>query len=69
MKCRKKHAYLKNSDVTAEITESRCSFLTENNRIESKLRNRKNYYFIKYLNLSKQAHPVQYFRSIIPVKL
>ena len=38
---------LKNSDVTAEIIESRLSFLTKKNRIENKLANGKSSYFIK----------------------
>ena len=45
------HKYLKkklnNSDVTAEIIESRLSFLTKKNRIENKLTNGKSSYFIK----------------------
>ena len=45
------HEYLQkklnNSDVTAEIIESRLSFLTKKNRIENKLTNGKISYFIK----------------------
>ena len=45
------HEYLQkklnNSDVTAEIIESRLSFLTKKNRIENKLTNGKSSYFIK----------------------
>ena len=45
------HEYLQkklnNSDVTAEIIESRLSFLTKKNRIENKLTNGKSFYFIK----------------------
>ena len=38
---------VENSDVTAEIIESRLSFLTKKNRIENKLANGKSSYFIK----------------------
>ena len=41
------HKKLNNSDVTAKIIESRLSFLTKKNRIENKLTNGKNSYFIK----------------------
>ena len=45
------HEYLQkklnNSDVTAEIIESRLSFLTKKNRIENKLTNGKSPYFAK----------------------
>ena len=45
------HEYLQkklnNSDVTAEIIESRLSFLAKKNRIENKLANGKSSYFIK----------------------
>ena len=46
------HEYLQkkinNSDVTAEIIESRLSFLTKKNRTENKLTNGKSSYFIKH---------------------
>ena len=46
-----KHEYLykklNSSDVTAEIAESRLSFLIKKNRIENKLTNEKRSYFIK----------------------
>ena len=38
------HKKLNNSEVTAEIIESRLSFLTKKNRIENKLTNRKSSY-------------------------
>ena len=38
---------LNNYDVTAEIIESRLSFLTKKNKIENKLTNSKSSYFIK----------------------
>ena len=38
---------MNNSDVTAEIIESRLSFLAKKNRIENKLANGKSSYFIK----------------------
>ena len=45
------HEYLQkklnNTDVAAEIIESRLSFLTKKNRIENKLTNGKSFYFIK----------------------
>ena len=39
---------MNNSDVTAEIIESRLSFLAKKNRIENKLANGKSSYFIKH---------------------
>ena len=38
------HKKMNNSDVTAEIIESRLSFLTKKNRIENKLINGKSYF-------------------------
>ena len=50
---------LNKSDVTAEIIESRLSFLSKKNRIENKLANGKGSYFIKdqtFLNGSMQPN-------------
>ena len=61
------HKKLNNSDVTAEIIESRLSFLTKKNKIENKLTNGKSSYFIKdqtslnepiQPNISDQSSPL-----------
>ena len=61
------HNKLNNSNVTAEIIESRLSFLTKKNKIENKLTNGKSSYFIKdqrsisepiQPNISDQSSPL-----------
>ena len=58
------HKQLNNDDVTAEIIQIRLSCLTKKNRIENKLTNGKNSYFIKdqaFLNGPNKQLDSQHF--------
>ena len=57
----KNYKELNNSEVTAEIIDSRIAFLTANNGIENKLRSGKSLYFTKNQNVSKRTHTAQHF--------
>ena len=68
------HKKLNSSDITAEMIESRLSFLTKKNKVENKLTNGKSSYFITdqmslnepiKLSISDQSSPIK--RKTSPV--
>ena len=68
------HKKLNSSDITAEMIESRLSFLTKKNKVENKLTNGKSSYFITdqmslnepiQLSISDQSSPIK--RKTSPV--